>query len=225
MAVKNLGILTLDLVKELTQSENNKQEDKVQIDSSNPPLKDRFLALTNQENGHLHDLNPVDIQYANSIAAHQSFIANSIIEPVLIDKSFKQVERQRMEKMSRTSAKISEAFRKEQERKEKLEQDRHDQLIAVQERSNNMQALTIENTQLRNEIEKLKLENVQLKKIKENLGTKESDNVLKIVAILADMAGLPKANPSIAYNMMEAHSASKGLEIPASNTVTKWFKG
>lgn len=231
MAVKNLGILTLDLVKELTQSENNKQEDKVQIDSSNLPLKDRFLALTNQENGYLQDLNPVDIQYANSIAAHQSFIANSIIKPVFIDKSFEQVERQRMEKMSRTSAKISEGFKKEQERKDKFKQDQTDQIVSAIVNSNNQQVLVNENAQLKAEIEKLKQENDKLLKDNKKLkkqgsieSTRAKNNVLDIIYVLVDMAKLPIDTPYKAYAVMQKHAETKDFSLPSKDIVGDWLK-
>lgn len=220
MAVKNLGILTLDKVKKLTQSKNN---DKKSIELSNATLEDRVLALIDQtsENNQINHS-----KHAESTALdHQVAISDSLLKPLSDHSFFEQAERQRMEKMNEQSKKFSIAMQEERERKEKLEKDRHDQLVSALERSNNQQTLADENAQLKAEIEKLKLENKQLKKIKENLGTKESDNVLKIVTILADMAGLPKLNPSTAFNMMEAHAANKGLEIPSSNTVTKWLKG
>lgn len=58
----------------------------------------------------------------------------------------------------------------------------------------------------------------------DSLNTRERNSVQKIITILADMAGLPKDNPSTAFNMMEAHAARNGLEIPSTNTVTKWLR-
>ncbi|CAM4357034.1 hypothetical protein [Acinetobacter pragensis] len=227
MTVKHLGKLTLDLVEKISQSEKNNQEQtKSGVNEAfNNTLKDKFLALIDQAPEFGSVMNDTSDKYSEYMSLATKAAIATQIEPLHLDhSSFKEIEQQRMQEINKRSAKISESFHREHERKEKLEQDRHDQLVSALERSNNQQALIDENAQLKAEIEKLKLENKQLKKIKGNLGTKESDNVIKIVTILADMAGLPKVNPSIAFNMMEAHAANNGLEIPSSNTVTKWLK-
>ncbi|MCG2575245.1 DUF3450 domain-containing protein [Acinetobacter sp. ME22] len=223
MAVKNLGKLTLDLVEELSQSEKSNQEETLiaEMDSSNSTLKDRLMDLINKEQLHKSNFSQNATTSMDAMAMAKKAEISAHIQSAYLSpfdhNYYDQIEKQQK--------KISQVLQREHERKEKLDTERQDQLIAAIDRSNNQRALADENAQLKAEIEKLKLENKQLKKIKENLGTKESDNVLKIVTILADMAGLPKLNPSTAFNMMEAHAANKGLEIPSSNTVTKWLKG
>lgn len=225
MTVKHLGKLTLDLAEKISQSEKNNQEQtKIGVNEAfNNTLKDKFLTLIDREPAFGPVMN--DTKYSEYMSSVTQAAIATQIEPLYLDYStFEEIEQQKMEKMNKTLKDSAKAFEKERDRKEKLEQDRHDQLVSALERSNSQQALIDENAQLKAEIEKLKLENKQLKKIKGNLGTKESDSVIKIVTILADMAGLPKVNPSIAFNMMEAHAANNGLEIPSSNTVTKWLK-
>lgn len=189
MAVKHLGKLTLDLVKEISQSENNDKESIVtkEIKPSSETLKDKFLALIDQGNG---DDQANYSQHAESIAlAHQVAISKSILQPLSDHSSFDQVEQQRMEKMSRTSAKISKAFKQEHERKEKLEKDRHDQLVSALERSNNQQALADENAQLKAEIEKLLKEKncleSELSKLKTGSETNSNSQLLLISTLFA----------------------------------------
>lgn len=57
----------------------------------------------------------------------------------------------------------------------------------------------------------------------EILHTRKRNNVLKIIAVLADMASLP-CEPFTAFNMIEAHATSKQMEIPSQNVVAEWIQ-
>lgn len=52
--------------------------------------------------------------------------------------------------------------------------------------------------------------------------TRTRNTVLRIIAVLADMAGLPK-EPFTSYNMMEAHSIQKNLKLPSKGPVADWL--
>ncbi|MFW1858571.1 hypothetical protein [Acinetobacter defluvii] len=228
MAVKNLGVLTLDLVKELTQSENNDNE-LVMTKSLGDTLRDKLLAQIDQVTA----IDPMDYsKHAESIAlAHQVAISNNILQPLADHSFFEQADRQLMEKTSRTSAKISEEFKKEQERKNKFKQDQTNQIVSAIVNSNNQQVLVNENTQLKAEIEKLKQENDKLlkdnKKLKK-LGSIEStrakNNVLDIIYVLVDMAKLPIDTPYKAYAVMQKHAETKDFSLSSKDIVADWLK-
>lgn len=232
MAVKHLGILTLDKVKKLTQSENNDKESLVtkKIESSTETLKDRVLALIDQEQLGVATINQTASKYAY-LATQAANSTNGMIQPCFDNSTFNQIEQQRMQKMNIRSAKFSESFHKERERKEKIEKDRHNQLVAALERSNSQQLLVNENTQLKAEIEKLKQENSKLLKENnkyKNQGSTEStrakNNLLDIIYVLVNMAELPIDNPFKAYGVMQLHADRKQLKIPSKDTVSKWLE-
>lgn len=104
-------------------------------------------------------------------------------------EQFEESERNRINRMNEQSKKFSTAMQKERERKEKLEQDRHAQLVSVLERSNNQQALANENTQLKAEIEKLQQEKnyleSELSKLKTGIEINSNSQLLLISTLFA----------------------------------------
>lgn len=52
---------------------------------------------------------------------------------------------------------------------------------------------------------------------------RQRNNVLKIISILSEMAGLPP-EPFTAFNMMDAHATQNGKEIPSKHTIADWLK-
>lgn len=52
---------------------------------------------------------------------------------------------------------------------------------------------------------------------------RKRNNVLRIISILYEMAGLPP-EPFTAFNMMEAHATQNSKEIPKKDTTTDWLK-
>lgn len=71
-------------------------------------------------------------------------------------------------------------------------------------------------------IEKKTINTDELTPDQEIPNTRRRGTVLKIIAILADMADLPD-EPYTAFNMMEAHADSKGLKIPSKTPVADWL--
>ena len=51
--------------------------------------------------------------------------------------------------------------------------------------------------------------------------TRQRGSVRKIIAVLVDMAKLP-SEPFVAFNMLDAHAQSKGMELPSKDTTVKW---
>ena len=51
--------------------------------------------------------------------------------------------------------------------------------------------------------------------------TRQRGSVRKIIAVLVDMAKLP-SEPFVAFNMLDAHAQSKGMELPGKDTTVKW---
>ncbi|MHA3081000.1 hypothetical protein [Acinetobacter sp. ANC 5502] len=229
MAVKNFGKLTLDLVEEISQSEKSNQEQTVteEMDSSNSTLKSRFMDLINKEQSHKSNFSQNATESMEAMTLAKKAVISTHIQP----SHFNYFDHNHYDQIEKQQEKISQAFQQEHERKEKLEQNRHDQLVSALERSNNQQALADENTQLKAEIEKLKQENSKLlkenKKIK-NQGNIEStrakNNLLDIIYVLVDMAELPIDNPFKAYSVMQLHADGKKLKIPSKDTVSKWLE-
>lgn len=52
---------------------------------------------------------------------------------------------------------------------------------------------------------------------------RQRNNVLKIISILSEMAGLPP-EPFTAFNMMDAHATQNSKEIPSKHTIADWLK-
>ncbi|ENU80324.1 hypothetical protein F975_02080 [Acinetobacter sp. ANC 3789] len=229
MAVKNLGKLTLDLVEGISQSEKSNQEQTVteEMDSSNSTLKNRFMDVINKEQSHKSNFSQNATESMEAMTLAKKAVIPTHIQP----SHFNYFDHNHYDQIEKQQKKISQAFQQEHERKEKLEQNRHDQLVSALERSNNQQALADENTQLKAEIEKLKQENSKLlkenKKIK-NQGNIEStrakNNLLDIIYVLVDMAELPIDNPFKAYGVMQLHADGKKLKIPSKDTVSKWLE-
>lgn len=63
----------------------------------------------------------------------------------------------------------------------------------------------------------------ELKPEQEIPNSRQRNNVLKIISILAEMSQLPP-EPFTAFNMMEAYANSNGKEIPSKDTIAKWLK-
>lgn len=53
--------------------------------------------------------------------------------------------------------------------------------------------------------------------------SRQRNNILKIISILSDMAGLPPENFK-AFNMMDAHATQNNKDIPSKHTVADWLK-
>lgn len=234
MAVKHMGKLTLDLVKKISPSNGDNLEQGIaedaEIEMSNSELKEKFLALIDQDQLGVKTLNQTAPKHLD-LATQAAISTNGMIQPYFDNSTFHEIEQQRMQEISKRSAKISESFHKERERKEKIEKDRHDQLVAALERSNSQQFLANENSQLKAEIEKLKQENCRL--LKENNkyknqcsveSTRAKNNLLDIIYVLVDMAELPIDNPFKAYGVMQLHADRKQLKIPSKDTVSKWLE-
>lgn len=237
MAVKHLGKLTLDLVKEISpsNSDNLKQglAEDAEIEMSNSELKEKFLVLIDQEKLHKQTINQVDLSYSKyaELAEKAAISTVGFIQPHFDNSSFELIEQQRMKKMDTISKKLSKSFDQARERKERIEKERNDQLVSALERSNSQQFLANENAQLKIEIEKLKQENSKL--LKENNkfkkqgsieSTRAKNNVLDIIYVLVDMAELPIDNPFKAYGVMQLHADRKKLKIPSKDTVSKWLE-
>ncbi len=71
-------------------------------------------------------------------------------------------------------------------------------------------------------IEQKTIDTDELTPDQEISNTRTRGTVLKIIAILADMADLP-GEPYTAFNMMEAHADLKGLKIPSKTPVADWL--
>lgn len=71
-------------------------------------------------------------------------------------------------------------------------------------------------------IEQKTIDTDELTPDQEISNTRTRGTVLKIIAILADMADLP-GEPYAAFNMMEAHADLKGLKIPSKTPVADWL--
>lgn len=71
-------------------------------------------------------------------------------------------------------------------------------------------------------IEQKNINTNELKPDQEISNTRTRGTVLKIIAILADMADLPH-KPYTAFNMMEAYADSKGLKVPSKTPVAEWL--
>lgn len=118
--------------------------------------------------------------------------------------------------------------------------------LSIQQTELNIENLNAEINQLRQLIikkdKKIKeLESSKISKDRSKLGTREetkkdySDltpeqeiphtrqrgSVRKIIAVLVDMAKLP-SEPFVAFNMLDAHAQSKGMELPSKDTTVKW---
>lgn len=80
------------------------------------------------------------------------------------------------------------------------------------------------NSQMSNQdqAEKVNIENpLELLPEQEIPHSRQRGSVRKIIAVLVDMAQLPK-EPYTAFNMLDAHAQSKGMELPSKDTTVKW---
>ncbi|WP_278492015.1 hypothetical protein [Acinetobacter gyllenbergii] len=97
--------------------------------------------------------------------------------------------------------------------------------------SKNLEKISKDNKNLKDELEKanVRIKNLELKmnnelKPEQEIPiTRTRNNVLKIIAILADMADLSD-QPYTAFSMMEAHARLKNLDIPSKTPVAEWLR-
>lgn len=64
-------------------------------------------------------------------------------------------------------------------------------------------------------------DHIELSPEQEVPNSRQRNNVLNIIKVLVNMAGLP-SEPYTAFNMMEAHAISKDMDLPSKDTTVKW---
>ncbi|WP_336171776.1 hypothetical protein [Acinetobacter ursingii] len=146
--IKNLGKLTLKILEQIKDSDPNNtygallEKYEQSTEAEKLDLEQKYPSLLSSMNATLE---------LNGKKVGKSDFFN-------FSEQFEKSERNRINRMNEQSEKFSIAMQEERERKEKLEQDRHAQLVSVLERNNSQQALADENAQLKAEIEKLQQE-------------------------------------------------------------------
>lgn len=168
----------------------------------------------------------IEAAYIPELAHHATALLNNPyphppkIQPSL---SLSEMDRDSFKKTNATMDRLSREIDIKNAQKEKLEQDRHSQLIAALGKNSSNQTMQDEIKTLKAEIQELKKENSKLQK-QLNENPRERNNVLKIIAILADMANLKIDTPFKSFDAMQAHADRSNLKIPSKDTVAKWFK-
>ena len=177
--IKNLGKLTLKILEQIKDSDPNNtygallEKYEQSTEAEKLDLEQKYPSLLSSMNATLE---------LNGKKVGKSDFFN-------FSEQFEKSERNRINRMNEQSEKFSIAMQEERERKEKLEQDRHAQLVSVLERNNSQQALADENAQLKAEIEKLQQEKnyleSEISKLKTGIEINSNSQLLLISTLFA----------------------------------------
>lgn len=183
--VIHLGRLTRELLEQINKCdpsetygalmeryEKSAPEEKLEIEKEYPSL---FHTLNYESGLNIsavgHNISSLNNLYSSMFELQSSAYNFQDIEKINAQR-FKEAERGRFNRMNQNLKTSSIAMQKQRDEKERIEKDRHDQLIEALRESSNSKIQENEINQLKAEIEKLLSENDQLKQENEQLQDK-----------------------------------------------------
>ena len=165
--VKNLGKLTLKVLEQINKCDPSETYGALmeRYEKSTPEQKSEI------ENAMGHNISALNNLYSSMSELQSSAYNFQDIEKINAQR-FKEAERERFNRINKQSKKFSVDMKKQRDEKEKIEKDRHDQLIEALRDSSNSKIQENEINQLKSDIEKLLAENNQLKQQNDQLKNK-----------------------------------------------------